>query len=143
MRSRYGDAGLTRKHFQAIADTLSGIKSKEERERETDRWIPMLKQQNPRFDASRFRSAVEKGAAAHGNRRRHSRYGNDGAAPAAPAPAAAVPAGNRYKKRRRGTCAVCGGAHAWKSCPHHHGDKRGRGHTERNARTGRFTRRRG
>jgi len=71
----------------------------------------------------------------HASRYRHSRYGNDGAAPPS-APAAAD------KRRRKGACVVCGGAHSWKSCPHHHGDKRGRGHTKRNARTGRFTRRR-
>ena len=139
-RSRFGDSGMTKKHFIEVAKTLSEIRSKPARAREIDRWIPMLKAQNPRFDAARFRSAVEAAATKHGNRRRSSRWGDDGPAPAL-APAAAAPvAGN--KRRRRGTCAVCGGSHSWKSCPHHHGDKRGRAHTKRNARTGKFTRRR-
>lgn len=115
-RRRYGNTGMTKKHFIAIAETLGAIRDKKKRAIETDRWIPTLKQENPRFDVGRFRGAVESIAAKHGNRRR-SRYGNDGAPPvttSAPAPAA----GNR-RKRGRG----------------------GRGHAKRNARTGRFTRR--
>lgn len=113
--SRYGNSGMTKKHFVAIAETLSSIPDRIDREREVDRWIPTLRAQNPRFDSTRFRDAVESMARkkGHGNRRRSSRWGDDGPAPA-PAPAAAAPAaGNRRRGKR----------------------------AKRNARTGKFTRR--
>jgi hypothetical protein len=62
---------MTRAHFMSIAQSLREIKSPAKRRAETDRWIPKLRAENPRFDESRFRAAVEQGAARHGNRRRH------------------------------------------------------------------------
>lgn len=58
---------MTRMHFTKIAETLGRIRDKKERERETARWIPRLRQENPRFDTRRFRAAVDSIAAQHGS----------------------------------------------------------------------------
>ena len=58
-RASYGD--MTRKDFAALAKSLSEIKSPAKRRAETNAWIPRLKAVNPRFDAARFRAAVEAG----------------------------------------------------------------------------------
>lgn len=71
---RYGDA-MSRMHFQAVAENIAAIKTRSVREREIERWIPMLKRQNKRFDEARFRAAIEKltgaPAQAAAYRRRH------------------------------------------------------------------------
>ncbi len=63
MKTYYGDAGMTRKHFQAVASTLAAIDDPTRRHEETERWIPTLRAQNPRFDAERFRRYVDAQAA--------------------------------------------------------------------------------
>jgi hypothetical protein len=69
MKTYYGDAGMTRKHFQAIASTLAAIDDPTRRHEEVDRWIPTLKAQNSRFDEARFRRYVDAQAAKAGGTR--------------------------------------------------------------------------
>lgn len=58
----YGDI-LTRRHFVQVAETIASISDPARRREETDRWVPMLKRENPRFDEARFRAYVEETAA--------------------------------------------------------------------------------
>jgi hypothetical protein len=57
----HGNA-MSRMHFQAAAESIGAIKTRSAREREIERWIPMMKRQNKRFNEERFRAAVEKAA---------------------------------------------------------------------------------
>lgn len=60
--SRFGNAGMSRMHFRAIAENLGSISNPRRRREETDRWVAMASKQNPRFSEDKFRAAVEEAA---------------------------------------------------------------------------------
>lgn len=50
---------MTRKHYVELADIVGQIDDQKTRVRTTDRLVAMAVRDNPRFDAKRFRRAVE------------------------------------------------------------------------------------
>ncbi len=148
-RSRYGNA-MSRMHFRQIAENLGAISDPDRRRVETDRWIPLLKKQNPRFNETRFRAAVE-AAASHGGFNKPIRDSRTGRF---------VRARRHANRDRRSERAFRGGKHytraferAYEGRPSHMEEasrrelhpgwrkaRRKKLKARRNARTGRFTR---
>lgn len=50
---------LTKKHFKAIAETISKIEDPEEREMETEKWVEQSKKENSLFKEELFREACK------------------------------------------------------------------------------------